>query len=64
MGEKRWNVQRTYIVNGVRVTTIEQVEEICEVHDLVEAGPDWNYLVDVKITLNRMSGTPEGELLQ
>lgn len=64
MGEKRWNVQRTYVVNGVGVTTMEQVEEIEEVHDLIEAGPDWNYLVEVKITLNRHSGTPEGEVLQ
>ena len=56
MGEKRWNVQRTYVVNGVGVTTMEQVEEIEEVHDLIEAGPDWNYLVEVKITLNRHTG--------
>lgn len=49
----RWNVILTYrTANGPRVDT-HNIEELFELDAIVEGGPDWNALIDIKITLAR-----------
>jgi hypothetical protein len=31
------------------------IEELFEIHDLIERGPDWNTVMNVDIKLNRRS---------
>jgi len=31
------------------------IEELFEIHDLIERGPDWNTVMNVNIKLNRKS---------
>jgi hypothetical protein len=45
---KRWHVKATYADRVVEA----DIEEISELHQMMEFGPDWTGLVDVKITYN------------
>ena len=33
-------------------------EELAELHDIIELGPDWNTIFQIVVTLNRPSVTP------
>ena len=49
---RRWRVTRTYqTYHGVEVHT-DDIEELWELHMLVEQSHDWNALVDIRIILN------------
>jgi hypothetical protein len=45
----RWHVYAEYDDVGVRA----DFEELHELHDWIERGPDWNTLSQITITLNR-----------
>jgi hypothetical protein len=50
---KRWIVEASYrTVDG---PTFERhyIEELSELEPIIERGPDWNALIDCRITLNR-----------
>jgi hypothetical protein len=49
---KRWMAEITY-----RKPLIQQFEELYELHDIVEHGPDWNEIDQIIVTLNRSSAT-------
>ncbi|MBB2692178.1 UNVERIFIED_ORG: hypothetical protein GGI62_003348 [Rhizobium esperanzae] len=49
---KRWKVCITHRFDGGPRTTVFFIEEIAELDDIIEHGPDWNALVDCRITLN------------
>lgn len=53
MTDYRWIVTATYnsSVHG-HIEIEHHVDEIQDVHQLIENGPDWNTLVDIKIVLN------------
>jgi hypothetical protein len=51
----RWHVDRTYRSEQGPIMVENDVEELSEVHHLVERGPDWNTLIEIRITLNRVS---------
>ena len=55
-GTKRWRAVIVYDhVNGP--TNVEHfLEEISELHDIIEHGPAWHSLVSCTITLNRPDG--------
>jgi hypothetical protein len=56
MANKRWMAEITYR-NGVE-PLIVQFEEILELHNIVENGPDWNEIEQIVVTLNRSSVRP------
>jgi hypothetical protein len=59
MSEKRWDVTLTYRSENGSVDVQYEVEELYEVGDLVESGPDWNTLVSGVFSLNpRRAITP------
>ena len=56
----RWMAEITYR-NG-RKPLIEQFEELYQLHDIVEHGPDWNEIEQIIVTLNRSSATPTADM--
>lgn len=54
---KRWHVVINYKVD---VSEVFDLEELAELQDIVETGPDWNTIEDIKITYNYNS-PPESE---
>ncbi len=46
---KRWKAVITYDDGKSKEVNIEELEEL---HDIIEGGPDWNLINDVKITYN------------
>ena len=48
----RWLIEATYRTDHGPVDVHHEVEELEALHDLIEAGPDWNTLIDIRITLN------------
>lgn len=53
--DKRWKVSIPYRFDDGPRETVIFVEEIAELDDIIEHGPDWNAMVDCRITLNRRS---------
>lgn len=54
---RRWNVDLTYEhPEAPKMVAKISVEEIEELQEIVEAGPTWEYLTEVKITYNNKSG--------
>lgn len=51
----RWMAEIVYL-NGSQKTV--QLEEIEDLDEIVERGPDWNTIDRIIITLNRPSATP------
>jgi hypothetical protein len=59
MLSKRWMAEITY-----RDGTEPQVvafEEIADLHDIVERGPNWNAIEQIVVTLNLSSAKPRHE---
>ena len=52
---KRWKVTLIYRSEIGPVDVDHFVEELDEVFSLVEAGPDWNTLIEGRFVLNRPS---------
>ena len=52
---KRWKAVATYKLATGPVDVEHDIEELDEIADLIERGPDWNSLIDIRITLlNRL----------
>jgi hypothetical protein len=51
----RWMAEITYRNGGA--PEIVQFEEIADLHDIVEMGPDWNEIEQIVVTLNLSSAT-------
>lgn len=51
MGILRWKVVATYRSEAGPIDVTHEVEELFEVHNLIERGPDWNALASIRITL-------------
>ena len=49
----RWTTAITYRTELGPRTITHDVEDLGEVVQLVERGPDWNTIVDIKVTLTR-----------
>ena len=56
----RWMAEITYR-NG-RKPLLEQFEELHQLHDIVEHGPDWNEIEQIIVTLNRSSATRTADM--
>jgi hypothetical protein len=53
----RWMAEISYLTG--RTTQVMQFEELKELHNLVEYGPDWNEIDQIIVVLNRPSLTPK-----
>lgn len=51
--DARWKVTLVYRSENGPVDVEHDVEELDEIADLIEAGPDWNALIEGRFTLNR-----------
>ena len=49
----RWDVTIWYRTKNGAIDVVHHVEEIHEVHDLIERGPDWNTIEHIEIRLAR-----------
>ena len=52
----RWNVDVTYASDAGDVDVRHHIEELEDLQRLVEAGPDWHCIKDIRIVLNRKDG--------
>ena len=50
--EKRWNVEIHYRTNNGTKKEIAQIEELDDLYDLVEKGPNWFCIDNIKIVIN------------
>jgi hypothetical protein len=51
----RWHVAIRYRTDAGTIDIDYDIEELDQLADLVERGPDWNCLIDCVVTLNRVS---------
>lgn len=50
---KRWKVVVIYNTDSGPLDVVHDIEEVGELQEIVEAGPDWHTIVDIRITLAR-----------
>jgi hypothetical protein len=55
----RWMAEITY--NTGRGPQIVQFEELYELQDIIEHGPNWNEIEQIVVILNGSSATPRRE---
>jgi hypothetical protein len=53
----RWIVTSTYRSEHGPVVVDHHIEELYDLPDLIEGGPNWNSLVEVKVVLNPLRST-------
>jgi hypothetical protein len=58
-GDKRWKAVLIYHHENGPITIEHFFEEISELHNIIEHGPDWNTLVTCTVTINRPDGGEE-----
>lgn len=49
---KRWAVKVQYTVAASRPDLEFQIDELIELHDIIEAGPSWTEIFKINITYN------------
>ena len=59
--DKRWKAIVEYASENGPISIEHFVEEIADLHLIIERGPDWNTLTVCTITLNRPDGGAEQE---
>ena len=52
----RWKATLIYRTDNGPVDVEHTFEELEELHDIVERGPDWNCIEDITIQLQRTTG--------
>lgn len=50
-----WKMVVTYRTEAGDLDVEHEIEEIEDAHDIVERGPNWNAIVEIRITLARPS---------
>ena len=53
---KRWFVQIDYRTNGGTLTVDYAIEEIEELHSIVEKGPNFYAIEEIRITIRHLNG--------
>ena len=51
--EKRWLVVATYFTDSGEIDVEHFIEELLEIHDIIERGPSWYTLKKISIYHNR-----------
>jgi hypothetical protein len=55
-GEKRWRAVIEYEHQNGPIVIEHFLEEISDLHNIIERGPEWSTLVRCTVTLNRDDG--------
>jgi hypothetical protein len=63
-GDKRWKAVTEYAHENGPIVIEHYFEEIGDLHNIIEQGPDWNTLVKCTVTLNRGDGGEQQESKQ
>ncbi|MER8370388.1 hypothetical protein [Mesorhizobium sp. M1378] len=58
-GDKRWKAVLVYAHQNGPIAIEHFLEEISELHNVIEHGPDWNSLITCTVTINRTDGGEE-----
>ncbi|RLP22751.1 hypothetical protein [Mesorhizobium sp. YM1C-6-2] len=58
-GDKRWKAVLEYQHENGPISIEYFLEEISELHLIIEHGPDWNTLIRCTVTLSRPDGGEE-----
>lgn len=53
---KRWRAVVTYFSEDGNVDVEHFIEELADIHDVIERGPNWYAIKDIVITLNCAEG--------
>jgi hypothetical protein len=48
----RWLIEIGYRTESGSITVDHYVEELEDLHDVVERGPDWNTIEEIRVHLN------------
>jgi hypothetical protein len=59
MGDRhipRWSVTVQFRTDDGPVEAHYAIEELSELHNLIELGPDWNTIEKIEVTLARTTG--------
>jgi hypothetical protein len=60
----RWLATVTYRSDSSPIEVEHQFEEIADLHDLVERGPDWNTMEAIVVRLNPHRATHPGDTIE
>lgn len=52
---KRWCVIILYRTDGEPLAEHHYVEELSEIEEIVESGPDWNAIMNISVQINRVT---------
>ncbi|PND26787.1 hypothetical protein [Sinorhizobium sp. M4_45] len=52
VSEKRWKVSITHLYDMGPRETVFFIDEIAELDEIIEHGPDWNAMLDCRVTYN------------
>lgn len=63
-GDKRWRAVIEYQSANGPIVVEHFIEEIRDLHDIIEHGPDWNTLSRCTVTLNRPDGGEEQDSVE
>lgn len=55
-GERRWKAVIEYGHDNGPIVIEHYFEEITDLHNIIEHGPNWNTLIRCTVTLNRHDG--------
>lgn len=61
-GAYRWIAVVTYRSESGPIDVIHEFEELYEIHALIEAGPDWSCIADIRISLSEQRRADYGTL--
>lgn len=54
----RWRATVTYLTVSGQFSLVHQFEELEDLHDIVESGPSFAAISDIKVELNAYAPTP------
>ena len=60
----RWIAEIVYRTKSGPVDVQHHFEEISDLHDIVELGPDWNTIISVTVRLNPIRSEFDGDTVE
>jgi hypothetical protein len=64
MEHLRWLIEIDYRTKNGTTTVDHHVEELDELHDVVELGPDWNTIEEIRARLNPRRTSHPGDTVE
>jgi hypothetical protein len=64
MHHLRWLIEIDYRTENGNITVDHHVEELEDLHDVVERGPDWNTIEEIRVHLNPQRTLDPGDAVE